>query len=149
MTIIAVKDGILASDTMVSAKDVVSGNVRKWCVVHRERGGGFFGAAGSLGPAQEAIDIMSGYEGVPVAESMIWVTGDGVVKEKYGEDGWIEFDADFYAIGCGELVARGAMAAGATAEEAVRITMSIVYGCGGECEVAHVADTLTIDEGRN
>lgn len=137
MTIIAVKDGILAADTGVFAGGLISGTARKWAPVPEHKGGGFVAGSGSLAKAQRAITEMAGDNQCdPEADAMIWLDSSGRVLEKYGEDDWLEYDAPFHAIGSGAEVALGAMAAGASAKEAVKIAIQLCVECGGRAEVA-------------
>jgi len=138
MTIIAIKDGIMACDTGVFAGGMVSGSVRKWVAVPDHKGGGVMASAGALGPAQSAnrqMESNSGDDNVN-CECAIWLRSDGSVWEKYGDEDWLTLDAPFYAIGCGEALARGAMAAGASAAEAAQICIDHHTECTGVVEVA-------------
>lgn len=135
MTIIAVKDGIMAADTGVFSNGVFCGTARKWAPVEA---GGFIGVAGELGKAQAVLNTNLRHEPLKesfVADCIMWMNGDEV-WEKYGEGPWCQVEADFWAIGSGEEMARGAMAAGASAEEAVAICIKYQTECAGEVEVA-------------
>ena len=137
MTIIVIRDGVMACDTLVTGDGFKSGNVRKWGKVHTDIGGGFCAFGGSLGKAKAALDCMADRQknGFSV-DAGIWIREDGVVLEKYDEDDWFSFDAGFYAIGSGDLIAIGALAMGATAQEAVEVCIEMSMSCGGSVGIA-------------
>lgn len=56
---------------------------------------------------------------------------DGTVLRMDSAGRFSRMKADFYADGSGHAVARGAMAAGATAERAVQIAIDLDSACGG------------------
>lgn len=137
MTVIVVRDGVLACDTQVNGNETRCGEVRKWAKVHPDLGGGFVAFAGGLGEAAAALTAMAdrqidGFK----ADAGIWLRDDGTVLEKYGEEGWFEYKAPFYAIGSGECIALGALHMGATAQQAVEAAIAISQTCGGRVDVA-------------
>ena len=55
----------------------------------------------------------------------------------------VEMDAPFYVEGSAEEILWGAMAAGASAREAVEIAIRYERGCGGEVQVERLLTTYT------
>jgi ATP-dependent HslUV protease subunit HslV len=68
---------------------------------------------------------------------VIWIQSDGSFTE-FDPSGRLTYEAPFYAIGSGREIAIGAMAAGATAEGAVRIACEWDGGTGGEVHVVRL-----------
>ena len=85
--------------------------------------GRFVGVCGKLQEAARARAWLSGETGFGRFRDTfecIVIDADGTVREAYGESPMLyTFDAPFHAIGSGSTIAIGAMAAGATAQEAV------------------------------
>ena len=143
MTTIAYKDGVLAADSATSGDGIVVGHRRK---IERIRGQ----LVGAAGPIEEAEAFREWLkrggrdkdrpEGLEDEFAGIVVERDGRVVE-YGKR-LIPFgyEAPFYAIGSGAAIATGAMAAGSTATEAVKIA----------CRFDHYSEepvhTLRLDE---
>ena len=135
MTVIAVRDGVMAVDSLVAGNGCIYGEARKWREVPGVFGGGFIAGAGDLSRIQEALDDFAANGRAALEEgALLWLRPDGSVRLM--ENGkWCEYSADFYAEGSGAEMAVGAMAAGATAEEAVRIACQYSTTCGGEVHV--------------
>lgn len=137
MTVCVVKDGVLACDTVVANDATVCGSCRKWVAVPSAKGGGFACTAGCFSAAQSALAKMARGEMTGwKCDCAMWLKADGTVWERFGEGEWYTYDADFYVIGGGEYVAAGALAAGASAAEAVQICIDLHFGCGGSVDVA-------------
>ena len=123
MTTVAYRDGVLAVDSQVTDGNRFEGAAIKW-----RKGNGWVAAvAGSLSAINilDEISILS--NGRPVlphkemdesSEGFI-VTESGVFY--FSRHGVTTWDAPFYAAGSGGTLAIGAMAHGASAEEAVQI----------------------------
>lgn len=156
MTAIAYRDGTLAADSLTLGDGVVRGYSRK--IVRSEKG--TLGAsAGLAGTAQMfwnwiengRIDewIEAGFsDPLPVnAErnqfGAIIVTATARVICVDWQGKAIEIDAPFYAEGGAEIFLIGAMAAGASAEEAVRLAIKYDVGCGGEVQVEQCSASLS------
>jgi|TARA_R110002167_G_scaffold543_4_gene2436 ATP-dependent protease HslVU (ClpYQ) peptidase subunit len=136
MTTIAVKDGIVASDSRLTQGDVVLDDQYD---KRRECNGVQFFIAGNVTDDEQVIscyfegeDVIEDVEGTPCAEFII---ADGL-DVYYGG---IEVHGFWkmkirtgtpYAIGSGASYALGAMDAGATAKEAVKIASRDVYTGG-------------------
>lgn len=144
MTTIAYRDGVLASDTLITSGANVSGHYQKG----RVRGRLLYASAGScgLGDRFEAWirDGCAGEhpklkEGESSAQCVVFLP-DGLMAW-FHEDGMTPVRAPFHAIGSGSAYAIGAMAAGASAPDAVRIAMQHDTGTGGSVTV------LTINRG--
>lgn len=138
MTTIAYRDGVIAADTQVSAGGARVGRVQK---VHNIRGV-LVGASGTLSVCQRFTDwVRGGCKGDAPAlkdedgdgSEAFMVVGDHIVS--FGKHGPDVICADKYASGSGWHFALGAMEAGASAEDAVRIAMRLDSGSGGEVTV--------------
>jgi hypothetical protein len=124
VTTIAYRNGVLCVDSQVTDRNRYEGSVIKWA-----NGDGWVAAgAGSLSLISRALKTISvGDDGIPTLEFSILedeeeifvATSAGLFYS--GKHGVSHWEADFYAAGSGGDIAIGAMAAGATAEEAVRI----------------------------
>lgn len=130
MTTIAYRDGVLAADTLTTANGIRCGHHVK---IHR------FGRllTGYCGRSSnyEAFRswVKAGAEGkFTSAEGNVFiVTPDGVaIVWGDGDYPWRETGA-MWALGSGEQLALGAMAAGATAEEAIHAAIAWDTGSGG------------------
>lgn len=145
MSIIAYRDGIIAADTLTTAGQTRVGHNPK---IARNSHGDLAGAVGGLAFCENfLVWFRNGEKGErPKATSDgdghtdmgIIFRRDGTIVE-IGSDG--EFPAsraEFYAIGCADDVALGAMYAGASAADAVRAAIALNVHCGGEVEtLAH------------
>ena len=125
MTTIAYRDGVLAGDSATSGDGNVIGRCAK---VHRIRGR----LVGLCGPIEdgETFRLWLKAGAKPKAKPdepldddflALVVEPDGRVVEYGRRLVSVGYEAPFYAIGSGGALALGAMAAGASAEEAVRI----------------------------
>ena len=151
MTAIAYRDGVLAADTETTSGDLLGGHSLK---IARSPEGTIAAAAGQAGTAAQfrrmvkdgGIDnwIASNFsQRLPIEADhngfgAIIVTAAGrVICVDYR--GWaVEFDAPFYTEGSAGVLLTGAMAAGATAEEAVRIAIKHDAWCGGDVQTERV-----------
>ena len=136
MTTIAVKDGVVASDSRLTQGDqVLDDQYDK----RRECNGVQFFIAGNVTDDEQVIqcyfdgeDVVEDVEGTPAAEFII---ADGM-DVYYGGIETVGFwkmrikTTTPYAIGSGASYALGAMDAGATAKEAVKIASRDVYTGG-------------------
>lgn len=138
MTIIAVRDGVMAVDSLLSERDMVIGHVQKWRAVPEDRGGGFIAATGQVGMSLKAMDdFLVSDTDMPNDVTAVHLRADGTVWTS--ESGpWFKYSAEFYAEGYAKA-AVAAMMAGASAKEAVQIVCKLFPGsCGGEIHVLSV-----------
>jgi ATP-dependent HslUV protease subunit HslV len=136
MTTIAYRDGVLAADSLVTAQGIREGAMTKIAKVGRVLAagcgngvrirafldwvrGGMKGAPPAMGDNSEAVILAPGH---PV----VYVGSDGLMTQE---------GCEFYALGSGSRIAYGALAAGASAEEAVRIAARYDTSTGGEVVV--------------
>ena len=70
--------------------------------------------------------------------ALIVIRRDGAIMA-WEKAGWVEFDAPFYAWGTGDMIAMGAMHAGATAEMAVQIAANLDPFTGGKIHALTLA----------
>lgn len=134
MTTIAYRDGVLAADTLMTASNMRSGHMTK--IMRRGRLIiGFAGASRNFEAFRNWLG--AGAEGSfasndgnvfiipPEGDAIVWGDGDTPWRET----------ALFWALGSGEAPAMGAMAAGASAEEAVKAAIALDLSSGGEITV--------------
>lgn len=145
MTIICVRDGIMAADTGVFADDLLLAYQRK---IVRGPSGSLAAAAGPFNLAAKFRSwIESGEEsalGINTAEEMfgaLILRPSGDILQVGHDSAVIEVFAPFFAEGRGRSFAMGAMAAGASAEEAARLCIEKVENCGGEVQVEHLCQS--------
>lgn len=140
MTIIVVRDGVMAVDSRVSnTANVVIGEIKKWRQVEEAVGGGYVAACGPCGECARALDDYAAKGGdLPEKVSGLHLCADGQVLVSFGGP-WYEVSAPFQAIGSAEEVAMGALHAGASAERAVEIACDLSPTfCGGPIHVLSV-----------
>jgi len=146
ITTIAYKDGILAVDSAVTGSGKYFGSVMK-----AVNGDGWAASvAGSISMngamaheiAACVLDFAPPPGGLKFLKSdieILFVNKHGHIYSCWNE-GCTKIDTDFYALGSGEAVAIGAMAAGATAEEAVTIACKYDIATRGPVHVLRVRD---------
>lgn len=124
MTTIAYRDGVLAADSMIST------NSGRYCgavaKIWKRDDGALLGAVGGAGDAAKLRDwFLSGSDELPPAlpeeGQGILIKPDGTVWLAHGQSPMYEVDWPFHAEGSGAAFAIGAMAHGASAEQAVSI----------------------------
>ena len=158
MTIIVIRGLDIVADSMVSQNAVRSGYVsklRELPMPHRhERLREYIAAFGNTGLATQSMrQVISnrtckhGLETVPPLPDAIGGGDFGLVVLHHDgevsvyEDGWFElYPAPFYAFGCGREIALGALEAGASAKEAVMITINNHGMCGGPIAEGRAGD---------
>ena len=135
MTTIAYRNGVLAADTLMTLSNLREGHVIKV----RRMNGVLAAAAGNWPLALRFLDWVSSGMGAADAPSM----GDSEMNAAghlflpngevltYARNGWSRFHTAYYADGTGCDIAMGAMAMGASAEEAVRIAIDLDVYSGG------------------
>lgn len=137
MTIIVYRDGVLASDTLVTVHGTRVAHAQK---IKRVGDGWLIGASGNFGslPPLEAWI----HAGANVAVAVEWgkvddttgilISPDGVVYHVDTGCGFVtEESSPFKAMGSGSEIARGALVLGASATKAVEVAMSVELYCGG------------------
>lgn len=149
MSTIAYRDGVLASDSMLSGDNFTWGSVSK---ISRSERGGIGGAVGRLEETAEFLAWFTkfgaddperfppprgkdGADGIAVTQAL---TDAGVLLLWTGGERLTVVKTSFIAIGSGAKIAMGAMAAGATAEEAVEIAAKYDVYTGGETMVLRI-----------
>lgn len=141
MTVIAYRDGILASDSLVCSGDVYSGMAKK--IAKAE--GYLFGMAGIIHEMPKFMEaILNGTDYKPEDKefSAICINPMGNVFHFHGEAGsnGLHVTAPYHAIGSGEHVALGAMYMGGSAEDAVKAAIKICRSCGGRVQKVSLGD---------
>lgn len=150
MTVIAYRDGIMAADSVGTVGDMAVGDHRK---VVRSALGFIAGASGDSGDSQRFLGWIldhgpkNGESFVPNDPDMgcMWVSPDGTVTRLGMKGTPYIITAPFHAMGAGREIALGAMAAGATAEQAVEIAIKYIFGCGGPVQVVKLHREEAVD----
>ena len=143
MTVVCYKNGVLASDSLVSNSIMNAGSMQKVL----KRGGYLVGVSGSCKDAAMFLDAvkeipveaLDNFIPDPVTMKFdnlgaIFVKPDGTVLHVDEGGYFFQIDAPFHAEGSGAPIAIGAMAAGASAQEAVEIAIEYVPSCGGKVQ---------------
>lgn len=145
MTVIAIKDGVIAADSASSANDRITHYTDKIFPVRPEHGGGYVAASGAWALGQAAARQYAETGTVPPEKSdqfnLHLLRPNGTTARC--EDGaWFDVDAPFMAGGSGADFAAGAMAAGASAEDAIRLACQHMNFCGGKIRTFSVVNHL-------
>ncbi|USN15553.1 nucleophile aminohydrolase [Brevundimonas phage vB_BpoS-Kikimora] len=137
MTTIAYRDGVLASDSLVTMNGIREGSAVK-IESHR---GVLFGGVGTWAAVVSFMAwVRKGAHGRCPMESsgaestgfIIAPSGHAVLFSEYGS---LTVDRPYFALGSGRELALGAMAAGATASEAVHCALEYDIYSGGPVRV--------------
>ena len=132
MTIIAIRNGIIATDSGCFHNNLHIGGVTKIREIPAHLGGGFAAGAGETAKVVAALSMVAikGWHARIDGEgiSVIWLMSDGSVWA-VEEAATYQIEAEFHAEGSGKAVALGAMHAGASAGEAVEAACKIDMSC--------------------
>lgn len=135
MTVVCYKDGILAADSQMSAGDAIVTLSFKKLAKGPGVIGGFSGRANNIPTYRKWVKKGAKKKDIPSKNTdgmiirgtkkdpKIYIVDDGLLIRIYDKT---------HAVGSGANVALGAMSAGASAQEAVRITMKHNHSCGGK-----------------
>jgi ATP-dependent HslUV protease subunit HslV len=141
MTTIAYRDGVLAADTRVTRGGYIMPG--HFCKIGRSPGGDLVGVAGNCAKAVGFLRAVISGSADPTApeESVtaLVISPDGQITVHEAAGRFDMTGAPFWAIGTGTSAALGALHAGASAEEAVRIAMLIDNDSGGEVNSLRLA----------
>jgi hypothetical protein len=139
MTTIAYAHGCMAADSMISSSGGFFGSAKK--LVAGPRGASYLAAAaGNVATSRQFLAWAAGglVGDPPKMKSPEGNSAIGVILYAqdrfliFDIDGWNELEADIFAVGSGSDFAKGALAAGATPEEAVRIACRFDNASGGD-----------------
>ena len=146
MTVIATRDGILASDSQLTGGE---GSYLTDCRKIKKVKGWLIGASGDFGPSEL---FMNKFDPSIIEEKRIvpWGSKDetmcAIIVSPKGKVYYMETNGTFIhvpngriAIGCGELCAMGAMEVGASAVDACKAAIKHVEGCGGRIRVLRIS----------
>ena len=132
MTVITIKDGVLACDSGATAYGVHVGTVSK---ARRLGDGSVVAVSGHMEQASHLLSQMEQDGRAEIAGDEVcaaWLMPDGGIRVLDGPcPEWAEIEAPFFALGSGSALAYGAMAAGASAERAVEIACDMATDCRG------------------
>jgi len=134
VTVIAIKDGVIAADSASCVNDRITHFADKIFAVRPDYGGGYVASSGAWALGQAAARAYAETGTVPTEKAdqfnLHLLRPDGSTARC--EDGaWFDVVAPFMAGGSGADFACGAMAAGASAAEAVQLTCQHMNFCGG------------------
>ena len=146
MTIIAVRDGVMAADCLVACGGVRWAYTKK---IKRLSNGALLGMAGDSG--QAASFAIMAERSVKVGERIIlemlepyndlaclYLCEEGVyamTAEKVSSAGIYKLEGDYFAEGSGMQAAMAAMYMGADAELAAMVACEVQHNCGGKIQV--------------
>jgi len=139
VTTIAYREGVLAADSMLSGNDTNWGSVSK---LIKSKHGAIGGAVGRLESTLEFLAWLELFDPAPATDRLDFAPvcdgADGLIITRLGRlllwtggRQLVLLEAPFTAIGTGAKIAMGAMAAGAGAEQAVRIAREYDVYTGG------------------
>jgi hypothetical protein len=131
MTTITYRAGTIAADSLCWNNDICCGRVMK---IGRADNGSLWGIAGNLQYLHALTKWADKMEGDPPETKdvdFVVITPEGKFRVWEGV-GWCEPEAPFHAIGTGSQIALGALAFGATAEQAVHIACDFDAFSGGD-----------------
>lgn len=140
MTTLAYRDRELATDSRVTAGDMIISDKRR--KVHRMRDGSIVAWAGSVQQAELLLRAMrkKGAKSPQLSEiQALHLKTDGSLWEYEGE-AWVKQDPGYYATGSGSPYAFAAMDAGASAKEAIRIAIKRDAASGGRVQSLKLKD---------
>lgn len=135
MTVIAYRDGVMASDSLIVHGTRYTGTVKK---VTKTKDGWLAGGAGQVSDVNQFLEWAETRDPeTPPLEALnaLLVSPKGVVYCVENDLAPYEVKAEFFSEGSGDQIAMGAMAMGASAEEAVKIAIKYNIGCGGKIQV--------------
>lgn len=151
MTTIAIDKETIASDSQATGAFIHAKNFTKVHCVPEGRNKGYWGFAGHAINAQQIAEVLvSGYPVDTIDPSLfqdvdaVWVQEDGTVLAFVDSANGMEVHLPF-AIGSGSQFAIGALAAGASAKEAVEIAKQLDPYTGKEVIVHHYALEATME----
>jgi hypothetical protein len=143
MTVICFRDGVLAADRLITDHwEHRLGDVAK---IFRTKTAsyGYSGYWGDSGLFKEWVRTELDPTRRPQFNAdleLIRIDANGAAFSAGKTPIFQAINAPFFALGSGRYLAMGAMAFGATAEEAVRIAIQYDTGCGGEVDVIRYAE---------
>jgi hypothetical protein len=143
MTVVVYRAGVMAADDLVwNMSNVITGRTPK---ITRLPDGGLLSASGFSSEIQQVTDWIAA--GCPVGckpeitdpqrFNGIWVKPSGQVVKMSHDLIDQKLAADFYCLSCAHDFTLGCLYAGATAEEAVRLTLRHTDAGGGGDVVVH------------
>jgi hypothetical protein len=131
MTVIAYRDGIIAADTGLWLGQITNGQMIK---IARRKGGALIGCAGVSAPARTMMTNFLNFQDdlvQPDGVQALIISSNGKLISLH-EEHWLEVECLYDAVGAGVEVAIGALAAGASAEEACAIAVKHHSQCNGD-----------------
>lgn len=145
MTTFAYRDGVLASDSAVVCSGTYGGSTQK---IFASKQGGLVAASGDLAALAsfkkwvEEKHCKGGVPEMSASYSALWIKPNGEVFI-IELDAAVQVEVPFIAGGSGSDIAMGAMAAGATAEQAVQIAAMFDTSTQLPVQVARLEDLVS------
>lgn len=146
MTAIAYRDGIMAADSArwgCTSSSVIIGHSQK---IVRLPDGSLFAACGAASDCKWVAGLLArgpeGLEGRKLEDTgfnALWVRPDGMMVKIEHDLRPFDIPAPFYAIGYPETFMFGALHAGASAYDAVRLAIAHTDGAGGDVQVERLS----------
>lgn len=141
MTAIAYRAGVLVVDSLVNSGPYICGTTKKWA---KDSDGSLAAAAGS---ASECYTFLKAFaDGDPYDTTKFNDEFSGIIVRFNGPVTILDhlgehlLDSEWYADGSAYGFLQGAMAAGASAEEAVHLATKHIAGIGGEIKVLRLGE---------
>jgi len=138
---IAYRDGVIASDSLVMCGHIRAGYTKK---ITKTSEGYLLGAAGSLADLNKFFDVFEANqsEDIVFSKDMDFDNFEGMIVTPKGKVYIVEnsgypfhIEADYYAVGSGTELAKGAMAMGASSVDAVKVAIELSNESGGKVNV--------------
>lgn len=140
MTTIAYKADTLSFDSQANGEDRISGAVMKGGRMADGSLWAFCGNLWRLDKCKRWVTLpLNDPPDLDVDSELIVIRRDGSVLS-WEVGGWIDLEAPFYAWGSGAAIAMGAMYAGASAEQAVKIAADLDPWTGGKIHALTLAE---------
>ena len=143
MTTIAFKDGFMSADTQAADNWGLVSHTSKLIRISDNCVAGIAGCSRQAFRFTERLKdgSVGGDDKPPEGDFVVLVVTTNSIVVYYEDELFDDYTPEkMWAIGSGRLIAMGAMAAGATAQDAVRIASKWDEGTGGDIEVMRVWD---------
>lgn len=154
MTTIAFKDGVLAADSLVSSNGLAAGEFNKLRRVKGWDGSswiiGFAGGISMFDPFCVFIEELREFDIDEMGFHAIAINESSGHVETYCSSFFPEYNVKtpFHALGTGADIALGAMQAGATAVDAVKVACKLDLASGGRVRKMEVKHDTTVSKSK-
>lgn len=131
MTTICYRAPHIAGDSLAWEENTCVGTMQKCGQMADGSLWGFAGSVGALSRVRLWLDYPMGDPPELDEHTTIMIVQRSGLVRIWEKEGWVDLEAPFHAAGTGSDIARGAMAFGATAEQAVKIACDFDAFTGG------------------